>query len=394
MQTKLLLCLIITTLLSGLKAQELEVNGFRFGDSWEHCMNVIRENYPTSFNINPSGKTMSFSVGLLPPFTETTISFQQNKISKMFSARSLVVSYFDRSVAEIQRRHQSNVNTISRAFIQCYSILESKYGTPIQVTEVPEATWNIDNVIISLSANEQVNEFGCACGISLTYEKGVITVPNNTPKTESDSYVASGSGIILTTNGIIATNHHVIEGASVIDIQLTRNGEVKTYKSKILVDDKTNDLALLKIEDDAFKNFSSIPYAFKTSVCDVGTAVFAMGYPMSAYLGEEVKITDGLISSKTGYQGDAVTYQISAPIQHGNSGGPLFDKQGNLVGITNAGVSEADNVGYAIKTSYLKNLIDVSPIPVNISNINKISNLSFTEKIKALSSFVVYIKIK
>lgn len=54
--------------------------------------------------------------------------------------------------------------------------------------------------------------------------------------------------------------------------------------------------------------------------------MFALGYPMSDILGEEIKVTDGIISSKTGYQGDVVTYQISVPIQPGNSGGPLFDK--------------------------------------------------------------------
>ena len=57
--------------------------------------------------------------------------------------------------------------------------------------------------------------------------------------------------------------------------------------------------------------------------------MFALGYPMSDILGEEIKVTDGIISSKTGYQGDVVTYQISVPIQPGNSGGPLFDKNGN-----------------------------------------------------------------
>ena len=114
---------------------------------------------------------------------------------------------------------------------------------------------------------------------------------------------------------------------------------------------------------------------------------------MSNILGEEIKVTDGIISSKTGYKGDIVTYQISAPIQHGNSGGPLFDKQGNIVGITNAGVEDAQNVGYAIKTSYLKNLIDVAPTSITLPTNNSISGLSFTEKIKRLTPYVVLIKI-
>lgn len=115
------------------------------------------------------------------------------------------------------------------------------------------------------------------------------------------------------------------------------------------------------------------PYAVKTPILDVGTSVFALGYPMSDILGEEIKVTDGIISSKTGYQGDVVTYQISVPIQPGNSGGPLFDKNGNLVGITNAGVPDAQNVGYAIKVSYLKNLLDSAPTPIILPSVNKIN---------------------
>jgi len=140
-------------------------------------------------------------------------------------------------------------------------------------------------------------------------------------------------------------------------------------------------------------NFPSIPYAIKTSIQDVGTGVFALGYPMSNILGEEIKVTDGIISSKTGYKGDVVTYQISAPIQAGNSGGPLFDKLGNIVGITNAGIPDAQNVGYAIKTSYLKNLLDSAPMPIVLPVNNTISGLQFTEKIKRLTPFVVLIKI-
>ena len=75
-------------------------------------------------------------------------------------------------------------------------------------------------------------------------------------------------------------------------------------------------------------------------------------------MGEEIKLTNGIISSRSGFEGDITTYQISAPIQPGNSGGPMFDLQGRLVGIVCAKHSGAENVGYAIKTSYLKNLVE------------------------------------
>lgn len=223
----------------------------------------------------------------------------------------------------------------------------------------------------------------------LGVDSNTSTMPQNTSR-----YTSSGSGVVLSSNGIIATNYHVIEGAQQIDVFINRNNEVKKYKAIELISDKQNDLSLLKIEDSSFTTLPRLPYAVKTSIEDVGTSVFALGYPMSDVLGEEIKVTDGIISSKTGFQGDIVAYQISAPIQPGNSGGPLFDNYGYLVGITNAGIPDAQNVGYAIKISYLRPLVEASPIRFSLPVNNTIGNLSFTEKIKRISPYVVLIKVQ
>ena len=89
------------------------------------------------------------------------------------------------------------------------------------------------------------------------------------------------------------------------------------------------------------------------SVSDVGTSAYALGYPLRSTMGDEIKLTDGIISAKTGFQGDISTYQISVPIQPGNSGGPLFNKDGTIIGITSSGHTGAQNANYAIKTNYL-----------------------------------------
>lgn len=246
-------------------------------------------------------------------------------------------------------------------------------ASPLWGPDVMKTVWNYD-IKIKWTAKKNVNQI-----------KPQISTNGN--------YIASGSGFILSSNGIIVTNYHVIDGATGVDVFVNRDNGVKKYKAKVLISDKTNDISLLQIDDNTFAKFSALPYAVKTTIQDVGTNVFALGYPMSNILGEEIKVTDGIISSKTGYQGDIVTYQISAPIQSGNSGGPLFDKQGNIVGITNAGVPDAQNVGYAIKTSYLKNLIDVAPTTIMLPANNSIAGLPFTEKIKRLTPYVVLIKI-
>lgn len=223
------------------------------------------------------------------------------------------------------------------------------------------------------------------------FEMDNITNPNN--NSSSSKYIASGTGFFIDPRGYIVTNHHVIEDASGIDVFVTKSGKTSTYKAKSVVVDKSNDLAIIKITDNTFAKLAPVPYTIGSGTKDVGTSVFAMGYPQLSYLGEEIKVTDGIISSKTGYQGDITTYQISAPIQPGNSGGPLFDKNGLLVGITNAGVSELDNVGYAIKVSYMNNLIDASPETIYTPTTDQLQGLSFTEKIKRVSPYVVIIKI-
>jgi S1-C subfamily serine protease len=86
-------------------------------------------------------------------------------------------------------------------------------------------------------------------------------------------------------------------------------------------------------------------------------------------MGDEVKLTNGIISSKSGFQGDVTSYQITAPVQPGNSGGPLFDDKGNIIGIINAKHVGAENASYAIKASYLMNLIDLMPTPPKLQTI-------------------------
>lgn len=206
--------------------------------------------------------------------------------------------------------------------------------------------------------------------------------------------LATGSGVVLTSNGYIATNHHVIEDAIKIEVDVFTAGKKSTYKAEIIKSDKENDLAVLKINDVGFKAFGAIPYTFKATNVNVGEKVFAMGYPRIDVQGEEVKVTDGIISSKTGFQNNNKTYQISAAIQPGNSGGPLFDNQGNLIGITNAGIPSGENVGYAIKISYLSNFIDLVQNFPALPEKNTISALPLPGKIKALSPFVVLVRVE
>lgn len=214
----------------------------------------------------------------------------------------------------------------------------------------------------------------------------------------SSEWKGNGSGFFINEKGYIATNYHVVEGANAIQVEYFQKGIKNIFDAKIIVTDKQNDLAIIQINDSKFKNLPSIPYVFSTTIKDVGSEVFALGYPMANVMGDEIKFTDGKISSKTGIEGDITVYQISVPIQPGNSGGPLFDSKGNLVGITSSALNKeyfnSENVNYAIKTTYLKNLIDVMPESIKIPNNIEIYNKQLTEKIKLLSDFIPIIRVK
>src|SRR5690606_17381965 len=130
----------------------------------------------------------------------------------------------------------------------------------------------------------------------------------------------------------------------------------QNFRAKVIQSDKVHDLAILKIDDIYFSPFSSLPFNLQTSLTTVGSNVFTLGYPMaSTGMGTEIKFTEGKISSKMGYQDDISTYKMTTPVQTDNSGWPLFDFDGNLIGISSAKirVDMADDVSYPIKSTYL-----------------------------------------
>lgn len=203
----------------------------------------------------------------------------------------------------------------------------------------------------------------------------------------------NGSGFFVSSN-IVATNFHVVKDATKIEVVIASGAEIQAYEANILCVDKINDLALIQIGDPRFIPYMSLPYSIAHKSSDVGISVFSMGYPYAKNgLGEEVKITDGIISSKTGFDGDVSRYQVSTPIQPGNSGGPLFDEQGNLIGMISSGVTELENVGYAIKSTYLHNLMDAAPVEIKSIDKQKIQNNNLPDLIKEYRPYVVLVLI-
>lgn len=218
-----------------------------------------------------------------------------------------------------------------------------------------------------------------------------IKEPNNDKSKNNDSF---GTGFIISEDGFIITNNHVIKNAKLIKVKT----ETDTYEANLIGKDEDNDLALIKITG----KFVPIIISNVNSA-SLGETVFTVGFPMPSIQGIAPKVTKGVISSLKGIRDDMKHYQIDASIQPGNSGGPLSDQYGDLIGIIVARINDefvirntgsiAQNVNYAIKKSYLIGFLKAYPEVANKvligENDKSITFEKAVEKVKNSSVLII-----
>jgi hypothetical protein len=205
----------------------------------------------------------------------------------------------------------------------------------------------------------------------------------------------SGTGFFISTDGYIATNLHVIEGASRVSV---RDSKGNLSDALLVLADRANDLAIIKING---SGFAALPIRNSGEVRK-GAEVFAIGFPNASIQGRESKVTTGIVSSISGLGGEPNSFQISVPIQPGNSGGPLVDMTGAAVGLTTAklsgtamlqrGGSLPENVNYAVKSNYLLELIYTdSNVGARIVKTQPTKVLPLTRLVELVEPAVVFI---
>ena len=186
---------------------------------------------------------------------------------------------------------------------------------------------------------------------------------------ELDKVVSvSGSGFVVSKNAHIVTNNHVVADC-VGDIHGNLAGQAPV-KLRVVSTDEENDLALLQ----GTKKFKEKDIAtIRASAVNSGDQVVAIGYPLHGLLTSDMTVTTGIISSLAGLHNDTRFLQISAPVQPGNSDGPLHDASGNVVGVVSAKLDALkmfkatgdipQNINFAIKTGALRDFLDNSAVP-------------------------------
>ena len=185
-------------------------------------------------------------------------------------------------------------------------------------------------------------------------------------KNSDEKAGSSGTGFFVTNKGHVLTNNHVIEGCSAINVAQT--GSPST-RAGLIARDKTNDLAILKTDLEA----TAVP--FLRPQVRVGESISVYGFPLSGLLSTSGNFTVGSVTAVTGLADDTRMFQISAPVQPGNSGGPVVDKAGNVTGVIvsklnalNVAAITQDipqNVNFAIKAGIAINFLSSNDI-VNV----------------------------
>jgi S1-C subfamily serine protease len=160
---------------------------------------------------------------------------------------------------------------------------------------------------------------------------------------------SGGTAFLIDGKGYLVTNAHVLTGSGAIVVDNQGN----EYNSRILSVDRKLDLAILKIDDHDFKAIKVLPYAVRRSQPDLGEELFTLGYPR-----DEIVYNMGYLSAKTGYQGDTASCQLSLTANPGNSGAPVFNKNGEIVGIISTKQTQAEGVVFALKSNNIFKMID------------------------------------
>ncbi len=211
----------------------------------------------------------------------------------------------------------------------------------------------------------------------------VIAAPVNPAK-------FGGTGFALTSSGYLCTNLHVIKGADSIYVQ---NAKGDSFKAKVVYQDPQYDIAIVKIVDKAFTPLSTLPYKLKSTSIGMGENVYTLGFPKDdAVLGE------GYVSSKTGHAGDTTAYQVSIPVNPGNSGGPLLDNYGNVIGVISAKEYQVDGAAFAVKSKFILEALSAIPQDslgkkVPYMKRSPLQGLNRTKQIDKIQDYVFMIKV-
>jgi S1-C subfamily serine protease len=199
----------------------------------------------------------------------------------------------------------------------------------------------------------------------------------------------NGTGFLLDGKGLMITNAHVVKNSKNIFVQ---NIKGEQFKAIVIRLDVLKDVAFIKIDDDRFKPFSSLPYGFRNGPSDIAEPIFTLGFPR-----DEIVYGEGYLSAKTGFNGDTLSCQISVDANPGNSGGPVFNRNGEVIGILSTKEIAAEGAVFAVRSKYIykaleelkKNSIYHN---VKVPSKSSLGGMEKVQQVKKIQDYVFMVK--
>ena len=203
-------------------------------------------------------------------------------------------------------------------------------------------------------------------------------------------FKSGGSGFLIDGKGLLVTNLHVVRNARNIAVQ-NRKGDI--YNAKIIFTDIQKDIAILKVDDDNFKPLNSIPYNISKTSTDLAEPIFTLGFPR-----DSIVYGQGYLSANTGFNGDTLSCQIAIAANPGNSGGPVLNHNGEVIGILSTRQVSAEGVVFAIQSKYIHSVLNElkkadTSLRVKVPAFSSLKGMDRTQQVKKIEDYVFMVKV-
>ena len=193
----------------------------------------------------------------------------------------------------------------------------------------------------------------------------------------------AGTCFMISKNGYLVTSYHLVKDADSINIE---NEKLGTLKATVIYNDPANDVSVLKVDTTLY----ALPYQIESAEAGLAEDVYTLGFPR-----EDVVFGEGAISALSGYKQNPNSYQISVPVNPGNSGGPLLNSKGNLVGMISGFQTETLGAAFAIKSNVLLDIVSSDSLKNTIAlpKFNTLKNSPRVAQVKQWTDYVFMVRV-
>ncbi|MEO7982883.1 MAG: serine protease [Bacteroidota bacterium] len=214
----------------------------------------------------------------------------------------------------------------------------------------------------------------------------------NTDKIEAKKpilFKSGGTGFLLDGKGYLVTNAHIIRNSKNI-VVINNHGE--EFDAVVLQSDNAKDIAILKITDKSFKAIPTLPYGMSRTVSDVAEPIYTLGYPRN-----DIVYSEGYLSARTGFNGDTLSCQLGIAANRGNSGGPVFNHDGEVIGMLSTKETESEGVAFAIQSKFIFDAIsllkkDTLYQSLKLPTKSSVRGMDKKQQVKKIQEYVFMVK--